>query len=178
MPLENTIPKKSDLAVVGSIFHAVLNNPMIGSYDFTQYAPAGTRLNVAVDTGLTLNPNFLYFYHQMNFSLSIEEGVFLRTIHPATVPELTLRDSSTMKNIFHAPFRMIKYFQNAAIDAFHLNLNKSSRLIADFSCVIDQSVPELVGVTDIYAQLSLSVYEITDRNFISIFTAGNSLYTR
>jgi hypothetical protein len=172
MPLQATIPKKSDLAVVGSIFHAVLNNPVIGGYDFTNYAPAGTRVNVAVDTGLQLNPNFLYFYHQMNFSLSIEEGVFLRVIHPATVPELTLRDSSSMKNIFHAPFRMIKYFQNTAIDTFKLNLNTASRLIADFNCLLDQSVPELVGVNDIYAQVSLSVYEITDRDYINQFTGG------
>lgn len=172
MPLNVAIPKKSDLSVVGSIFHGVLNNPAIGSYDFTMYAPGGTRANVAVDTGLPMNPNFLYFFHQMNFSLSIDEQVYLRTIRAGTVPELILRDSITMKSIFHQPFRMIQYFENAAIDSYYLNINAQARLVCDFNGILDQIVPELVGVNDIYAQVSLSIYEITDRDFINLYTGG------
>jgi hypothetical protein len=166
MPLKSIIPRKSDLAIIGGVFKAVLNNPTIGKYDFTKYAVSGNRYNVAVDLGLKMNPSFLYFFHQLNFSLSIDEGVYLRAIDPGTVPELKIRDSTTNKMIFHAPFRLFRYFENGAADSFHFNMNLNSSLIADFQGLLIQTA-ELIGVPEIYAQCSFSVYEISDPGYIA-----------
>jgi hypothetical protein len=164
MPLNSIIPKNSHLSVIGGLFKAVLNVPTIGKYDFINYAPAGSRFNVAVDLGLAMNPNYLYYFHQMSFSFSFGEEIYLSAIDPGTVPALTIRDSSTSKNIFHAPFRMLKYFENAAVDSFHFNLNTNAHMIADFQAVLVQ-VPAIIGITDIFAQVSFMVYEISDPSF-------------
>lgn len=166
MALNYNIPKSARLAVVGGIFKAVLNNPTIGKYDFTNYAPAGSRYNVAIPLGLGLNPNYLYFFHQMGFSLSCDEGTFLSAIEPDTVPEIKIRDSTTNKSIFHAPFRLSRYFENSAVDQFFFNMNSNAVLIADFQAIL-QVVPALIGVSDLYGQVSFSIYEITDQRYIS-----------
>lgn len=165
MALKYAIPKSANLAIVGGVFKAVLNNPTIGKYDFTNYAPAGDRYNAAVQLGLNLNPNYLYFFHQMQFSLSCAESVYLSAIDPGSVPELKVRDSTSRKQIFKAPFRLFRYFENSAVDYFHFNLNSNASLIADFQAQFIQ-VAELVGITEIYAQVSFSVYEITDSAYI------------
>jgi hypothetical protein len=165
MSVLSTIPKGSKLVIVGGIFKAVFGNPTIGKYDFTNYKTGGNRFNVAVPLGLYMNPNYLYFFHQMNFSLSIDEADFLTAIEPATVPTMTIRDSTTRKNIFHAPFRLFRYFENAAVDSYHFNLNANAILNADFQAVLFQ-VPNIIGITDLYAQVSFSVYEIADESFI------------
>lgn len=168
MPLRINIPNDSDLAVVGGVFKAVLNDPTVGKYDFTKYKVGGTRLNYGVELGLSFEPNYLYFFHQFNFSLTIDEGTFLTAITAGTVPLLSVKDSSTQKNIFHAPFRVFRYFENSAVDSFHYNLNKNAKLTADFQCVLDQ-VADLVGISDIYAQVSFSVYQIKDQKFIKAY---------
>jgi hypothetical protein len=166
MALNSLIPKKSHLSVIGGLFRAVLNNPTAGKYDFTNYAPVAARYNVAVDLGLAMNPDYLYFFSQMSFSLSMGEGVFMSAIDAGTVPTLTVRDSSTMKNIFHAPFRLFRYFENAGVDSYHFNANRTARLIADFQAVLVQTA-DLVGVSDVYAQVTFAVYEIIDPSFIA-----------
>jgi hypothetical protein len=166
MALNTIIPQSSKLCIIGGVFKSTFGNPTVGMYDFTNYKVGGNRFNVAVDLGSALNPNYLYFFHQMNFSLSIDEGIYLRSINPATVPELSIRDSSNRKNIFHAPFRMFRYFENAAVDSFHFNLNSNAALIADFQAVLIQ-VAETVGVADIFAQVSFSLYEIKDNDYIN-----------
>lgn len=166
MSLNSTIPKNSHLSVISGLFKASLGVPTVGMYDFTNYNPAGSRYNVAVDLGLKMNPNYLYFFHEMSFSLSFGEEIYLSAINPGTIPILTVRDSGTSKNIFHAPFRMLRYFENAALDSFHFNMNQTANIIADFQAVI-VPVAALVGVTDIYAQVSFMVYEINDPDFKS-----------
>jgi hypothetical protein len=168
MSLKSTIPKNSRLSVVGGIFKGVFNSPSAGKYDFTNYTVAGTRGNYSVPLGLNLRPNYLYFFHQLNFSLSIDEGTYLTAIDSGTVPTLTIKDSTTNKTIFNQPFRMFRYFENAAIDTFHYNLNLNDELIADFQCILNQ-VAEIVGVGTIYAQASLSIYEIMDHKYIEEF---------
>jgi len=165
MALKYEIPKSANLAIIGGIFKAVLNNPTVGKYDFTNYAPAGDRYNVAVDLGLKMNPSYLYFFHEMHFSLSCDEGVFLSAIDPGTVPELKVRDSTSNRSIFHSPFRLFRYFENSAVDSFHFNSNANASIIADFQAVVFQ-VAELVGVSDLFGQVSFSVYEITDQRYI------------
>jgi hypothetical protein len=166
MPLTNTIPKNSHLSVIGGLFKSSFGIPAAGKYDFTNYSPGGSRYNNAVDLGIKMNPNYLYFFHQISFSLSCSEDSFLSSIDAGTVPILSIRDSSTNKNIFHAPFRMYRYFENAAVDSFHFNSNVNSRVIADFQAVLIQGAG-LIGVTDLYAQVSFMLYEIADPNFIA-----------
>jgi hypothetical protein len=163
--INSVIPQSSKLCIAGCVFKSSFGIPTVGKYDFTNYLVGGNRSNVAVDIGMAMNANYLYFFHQMNFSLSIDEGVFLRSIDPSKVPILSIRDSTDRKNIFHAPFRMFRYFENAAVDSFHYNSNADAFIIADFQSVLIQ-VAETVGVADIYAQVSFSIYEIKDNDFI------------
>jgi hypothetical protein len=165
MSINSIIPRSSKLCIAGGIFKATINNPTLGKFDFTNIKVAGNRLNVAVPLGLAMNPNYLYFFHQVNFSLSIDEADFLQAIDAGTVPELSIKDSTTRKNIFHAPFRLFRYFENAAVDSYHLNLNANAELIADFQSLLVMIAP-LVGVSDIYAQVAFSIYEITEEKFI------------
>ena len=176
MSLNSIIPRKSHLSVIGGLFKAVLNNPTAGKYDFTNYAPVAARYNVAVDLGLDMNPDYLYFFSQMSFSMSMGEDVYLSAIDAGTVPKLTVRDSSTMKNIFHAPFRLFRYFENAGVDSYHFNANRVSRIVADFQAVLVQPAA-LVGISDIYAQASFMVYEIIDPDFIAIYRSDKKKKT-
>ena len=165
MSLRFEIPKSSECAVIGGIFQASFNAPTIGYYDFTNYPTIATKSNVAVDLGLAMNANYLYYFHQFNFSLSCDEGTFLQAIAPGTFPEFKLRDSITRKMLYHHTFRLIRYYSNAAIDFFYYNLNNNSKMIGDFQGLFIQPA-SLVGVTNLYAQVSFTVYEITDVKFI------------
>lgn len=172
MSLVNTIPKDSKLCVIAAVFKAVLNSPTIGYYDFTRYTDVnGNRGNVAVPLGIAMNPNFLYFFHQMQFSLSIDEGEFLKAIVVESFPSLAVRDSTTQKNIFFAPFRLFRYFENSAVDSYHVNQNQNAEMIADFQGLLQQT-PDLIGITEVFAQVSFSVYEIRDQAFIENYKRG------
>jgi hypothetical protein len=162
------IPRSSRLFLIGGTFKAVLNDPTIGKYDFTNYKVGGDRVNVAVPLGLAMVPKYLYFFNKINFSLSIDEGTFLTAIEAGTVPTLSVKDSSTNKIIFGSPFRLFRYFDGNDIDSFHYNLNSKGSFIADFQCLLSQ-VADLVGIQTILAQVSFSVYEIIDIEYINNF---------
>jgi hypothetical protein len=165
MPLSIKIPQGSQPVIVGGKFKAVFNDPTVAQYDFTNYKVGGTRYNVSIPLGLKFNPNYLYFFHQFNFSVNIDEATYLEAIDQDTVPLLAVKDSSTRKSIFYADFRLFRYFENSAIDSYHYSQNTDSELVADFACVLDQP-GDLVGISEIYAQVSFSVYQIEDREFI------------
>lgn len=168
MALNSIIPKSSKLAVTGGIFIAELNNPTIGKYDFTNYKVSGNRVNASVNMALDMRPNYVYFFHEMNFTLSLDEGDFLEAIQGGTVPELSVRDSQSRNSIFKQPFRLFRYYHNAAIDQYYYNINANNFLIADFQAVIDQTAA-LVGVDFLYGQLSMSIYEVTKEQFIKAY---------
>ena len=174
MAINSKIPRSGKLSVIGGLFSADLGNPNAGEYDFIQLGIAGGRQNTLVKLGLAMQPNYLYFFHKMNFSMSIPEGVFLQAIKPSTIPVLTVRDSTNIKNLFYAPIRLFRYLENQAIDSYVFNLNSTAEFIADFQAVLIQ-VADLVGVQTIYAQVSFDVYEITDSGYIEGYKkeAGN-----
>lgn len=165
MSLKFEIPKSSECAVIGGIFKATFNAPTIGYYDFTNYPTVITKSNNAVSLGLDMNPNYLYYFHQFNFSISTDESIFLSAIAPGTFPEFKIRDSITKKQLFHHTFRLIKYYSNAAIDFFYYNLNSNTSMVGDFQALLTQPA-SLVGISALYAQISFTVYEITDVKFI------------
>lgn len=167
------IPKGSKLCPVGGIFKAFLGSPLPGRYDFTDYLKTtGERYNVAVDLGLKMSPNYLYFFHQLNFSLSIDEGVFLSAIEPGTVPLFYFRDSQSRKPMFESPFRLFRYYEGNAVDKYYHNLNANNILFGDFQCILSQ-VADLTGIDTVYAQVSASVYEIADIEFINKYKKEN-----
>jgi hypothetical protein len=165
MALKSEIPKSAKLAVIGGIFKATLNAPTIGYFDFTLNGMPLGRNNTSVKLGLNMSGNYLYFFHKMNFSLSCDEGTFLSAIKTGTVPTLTVRESTSRNNIFYAPMRLFRYMENQAIDSYHLNQNNLSEFVADFQAILIM-VPDLVGISNLYAQVSFDVYEITDNDFI------------
>lgn len=172
MAIMKAIPRSSRLFLIGGKFKAVLNDPTIGKYDFTNYKVGGDRVNVAVPLGLAMVPKYLYFFNKINFSLSIDEGTFLTAIEAGTVPTLSVKDFSTNKIIFGSPFRLFRYFDGNDIDSFHYNINSTGNFIGDFQCLLNQ-VPDLVGVQNIIAQVSFSVYEIINIKYINDFMEKN-----
>jgi len=173
MALNNRIPQGSKLISAGGIFKAFLGSPLPGKYDFTEYlSAAGDRYNVAVDFGLSMSPNYIYFFHQLNFSLSIDEGVFLSAIDSGTVPVFSFKDSQSRKPIFEQPFRLFRYYEGNAVDRFYHNQNANNILYGDFQCILNQVV-DLQGIDVVYAQVSASVYEITDDAFIKQYKKEN-----
>lgn len=166
MSIMLNIPRSSRLSLLGGIFKGVLGNPTVGKYDFTNYKEGGNRFNVAVPLGLPMNPKYLYFFHELNFSLNIDEGTFLTAIEAGTVPTLSVKDSTTNKILFGSPFRLFRYFEGNAIDSFHYNLNSAGIFIADFQCLLNQ-IADLQGIQTVLAQVSFSIYEITDITYIN-----------
>jgi hypothetical protein len=166
MSISSKIPRGSKLCIVGGVFKATFSTPTISVYDFTNLlSSGGNRVNLGVPLGLNMSPNYLYFIHKMYFSMSIEEGIFLASLGSTGLPTLYVKDSTSFKSLFHFPFRMLKYFDGADIDSFHLQGNGNANLIADFQGKLNQ-VEDTVGVDNIYAQVSFSVYEITDQKYI------------
>jgi hypothetical protein len=115
--------------------------------------------------GLQMSPNYLYFFHQLNFSLSIDEGTFLSAIQSGTVTTLVFRDSISRKAVFDFPIRLFRYYEGNAIDKYYHNFNANNFLYGDFQCLLSQT-SDLQGIDTIYAQVSASVYEITNEKFI------------
>jgi hypothetical protein len=150
-----------------------MGTPTPGLYDFTNFKNAdGGKFNFAVDFGLNMSPNYLYFFHQLNFSMSIEEGAYLNAIEPDTVPILKVKDSSSNTPLIHYPLRMFRFFESTAIDCFYKNANTNARITGEFQCRL-QDTADLVGLDDIYAQVSISVYEITDNDYIAKYSKMN-----
>lgn len=174
MALTSFVPRDAGLNIIGGSFIANFGLPTPGKYDFTNYVNgAGVKVNAQVELGLYLRPNYLYFFHQLNFSLSIDSGVYLRAIDPGSTPKLIIKEDSN-RSIFNAPIKLFKYFDNSAVDFYYKNLKSKAKVLADFDCILIQ-VPELVGIGTIYGQISLTVYEIMNETFIRQYERGEQI---
>jgi hypothetical protein len=175
MSIIKTIPDSSRLMIVGGVFSADYNDPTIGRYNFTDIKTGGNYRNRGVNLGIELNPGSLYYADKLSFSANIDESDFLETIDLSStenIPKFYMRTAIDLKSVYAYSSRIFKYYENFEIGQYFFNQNVKNYLVADFSAVLKQNA-NMVGVGTIFAQLSLSIYEIVDTNFIGKYRKEN-----
>jgi hypothetical protein len=176
MSIVKTIPDGSRLMIVGGVFSADFNNPTIGRYNFTDSLNASSDFrNRGVSLGLELNGGSLYYADKLSFNCNVAESDFLETIdlsNDENIPKFYMRTSVDLKSVYAYSARIFKYYENFEIGQYFLNNNSKNVLLADFSARFKQNA-NMVGVGTMYAQLSLSIYEIVDTSFIGEWRKKN-----
>jgi hypothetical protein len=166
MSIIKTIPQSSRYIQVDAIFTATFNNPTLNKYDF------GIAANTNVVMLEPLTPTSIYIIDRYSFSANIAEGVFLESID--TIPTAQYKLRINPLQIYQKPIPCINYVDNAeSIAYFYSKLGakeQASRdaFTVDFRGVLNQ-VPATVGQPTIKALLSVSLYEIIDKNFTQQF---------
>lgn len=161
-----TIPPSSKFVQVDCIFTATFNAPTPNLYDFA--IPAND--NVLMMEPLT--PTSIYIIDRYSFSSTIAEGTFLESIN--TVPTAQLKKRIDGIQIYQRPIPCINYVDNAeCIGFFYSKLGAKEQILRDaltvtFRGLLNQ-VPATAGLLTIKALLSLSIYEIIDRNYTEQF---------
>lgn len=169
MAIVKKIPDGSRLMIVGGVFSADFNNPTIGRYDFTESLTAGGDYrNRKVNLGIELNPGSLYYADKLSFNCNIAESDFLETIDLSSqenIPKFYMRTSVDLKSVYAYSSRIFKFYENFEIGQYFFNSNVKNYLLADFGAKFKQNA-NMVGVATMFAQLSMSIYEIVDTDFI------------
>lgn len=169
MAIVKNIPDNSRLMLVGGVFAADFNVPTIGRYNFTDsLTSSGDFRNRKVSLGIVLNPGSLYYADKLSFNCNVAESDFLETIDltdEENIPKFYMRTSVDLKSVYAYSARIFKYYENFEIGQYFFNSNVKNTLLADFGAKFKQNA-NMVGLTTMYAQLSLSIYEIVDTNFI------------
>jgi len=176
MSIIKEIPDGSRLMIVGGVFSADYNTPTIGRYNFTDALDVNLNFrNRSVNLGIELNPGALYYADKLSFSSNIAESDFLETIDLSdseNIPRFYMRTSVDLKSVYSYSSRIFKYYENFEIGQYFFNSNTKNFLYADFSAKLKQNA-NLVGVGTIYSQLSMSIYEIIDTEFIGKWRVKN-----
>lgn len=176
MSIVKSIPDGSRLMIVGGVFSADFNVPTVGRYDFTNSLNAGNDFrNRKVNLGLELNPGSLYYADKLSFSANLSESDFLEVIDltdEENIPKIYMRTSVDLKQVYAYSSRIFKFYENFEIGQYFLNSNVKNFLLADFSAVLKQNA-NMVGVGTVFAQLSISIYEIVDTTFIGEWRKKN-----
>jgi hypothetical protein len=176
MSIIKEIPDGSRLMIVGGVFSATYNVPTVGRYNFTDEKDVNLNYkNRGVNLGIELNPGALYYADKLSFSANIAESDFLETIDLTdleNIPRFYMRTSVDLKSVYSYSSRIFKYYENFEIGQYFFNTNTKNYLLADFSAKMKQNA-NMVGVTTIFAQLSMSIYEIVDTEFIGKWRVKN-----
>lgn len=155
------LPKNSKPFSTSNIFDAVFNVPTLGKYDYNVPANQGQAVFEMVNTSI-------YFIRQVAFSATVPEGDFLSSIDTSTnqnFPRWRLRFASDKSIVHPYAFPVVQYYDSTDFETFVWSYQASDKLTVDFLGVLNQ-IAAFVGVSNIKAQLSLVVYEITDSNFV------------
>jgi hypothetical protein len=176
MAIVKQIPDGSRLMIIGGVFSADFNVPTVGRYDFTNAQDAGSNFrNRGVDLGIELVPGSLCYADKLSFSANVAENDFLECIDLSdneNIPRFYMRTSGDLKSVYAYSSRVFKYYENFEIGQYFFNSNVKNNLLADFSAKFKQNA-NLVGVGTIFAQLSMSIYEIYDTDFIGEWRKKN-----
>lgn len=162
MAIIKTIPPSSKFVQVDQIFLATFNNPTLNKYDFN--IPANIN-RVLLDP---MTPTSIYIIDRISFSAQIAEGTYLEAIDVTPTAQLTLRINGMQ--IYYKPIPCINYIDNAECQCYFWSkvsakdLTMQDALCVTFRGILNQ-VAAMAGLLTIRCLLSLSLYEIVDRNF-------------
>jgi len=159
------IPKNSKPFTTSNIFSAVFNVPTAGGYDFTN-----VTANKAQHVFQMVNTS-IYFIRSISFSATIPEGDFLSAIDISSkdnFPAWRLRFNSDRTIVHPYPFPVVQYFDDTDFSTFIWSQQAADFVDMDFLGLLTQT-SDLVGISEIRAQVSIVVYEITDNNFLKAY---------
>lgn len=136
----------------------------LGQYNWSVAA------NLNVQLIADLQPQHVYLFERVSFFANVEEGAWLESmLTPADFPRVAL---SYLKNvgssIYGEPFRCVNYVDNNEQLLYTQAKQKGDVLTASMFGLVQQS-PGMVGKLNLLAQINFTVYEITDKNWISLF---------
>lgn len=152
MAIIQTITRRALPIETSNRFSSTFNAYALGQYNFTRVA--ANQNQVVIET----NPRYIYLVDRLSFSASIGEGDYLRSIVPGNEPGARFKFRNSPRYIYPQPFPGINYKDNLALSFWFQSQKENDALLVDFMGILDQ-IPTTVGVTNIYAQLSLVVYQ-------------------
>jgi hypothetical protein len=166
MPIVKQIPKRSNFFQPHAQFTGVFNAPAVGKYDF------GTAANRGV-VFMELAKGSIYLLDKITFAATIAEGDYLLAIE--NTPQLLFRYEKDTHPVFQKPLPMVNYIDGQETVAYVETTigakRDSDKLVGDFSGLLDQHA-NLVGVSEIVADVQLNIYEVYDQGWVSRWRDG------
>lgn len=159
MGVFHKLPDDSLFLPTVNLFTADYNTPTLGQYNW------GVSANINQQV-LGISPGFLYFISIMNFGASIQEGDFLENVD--TIPRIQFLTALSNKGLYGGGYPIANYLKNNDISAFFWTSQNADFLVATFTGVLNQNAA-LAGVPSITAHVSLNIFQIVDKAFISKF---------
>jgi len=143
-------------------FQATFNAAGTGIYDF------GFDATQQGQVVLPLHGNYVYLLDRVSFAATTDEGVYLSAIDPAFVfPEFRLRFQQANLSAFANPIPGAKYHDGMEYCYWFYTDKTTDNLLIHMAGQLQQ-VAALVGVTQIFALLSMVIYQ---ENNLDIITA-------
>lgn len=159
MGVLHKLPEDSLFLPTVNLFTATYNSPTVGYYDW------GVAANTAQEV-LGISPGFLYFISIMNFGATVDEGTFLQNVN--TIPRVQFLTKLTNRGLYGGGYPIANYLKNNEVSAFFWTSQQDDALVATFTGVLAQNAT-LAGVPSITSHVSLNMFQIVDRAFISKF---------
>lgn len=159
MAISYQIPQTARYISTSNIFTATFNNPTAGKYDF------GIAGNMEVSI-LELFQNTVYLIDRISIGGNISDSDFLSSIE--TLPLITFKTLQKKQIVYKLPFPVVNYIDDQDVTAWIISEKGGNSLICDFTGVLNQTA-DLVGITDIKINVSLSIYAIESTRFYSTF---------
>jgi hypothetical protein len=155
-----------------NIFTAAFNVP-VGQFGFSQAAGNAGQLVWPI------RRQYIYFLDRISFSGSIAEPDWLASIDNttplpaanATTPAARFYLEKTGQATFSRPFPAINYKDMMELNFWIYSAQANDNLRVNFTGVLNQ-IPATIGLTFIYAQVSLVMYEITATSAVKRIIEG------
>lgn len=149
-------------------FSATYNALGAGQYNFDAN-PANVGQHVT-----RIDPAYTYLIAAVSYSASISEGVYLKSLTNTTDerPRATLKFERGNAPVYPFPIPCINFYDDLEWQFFFLSPKGRDNLIVDFQGVLNQ-VSETVGVSEIFTQLSLTIYQENDSERNNRLRAGD-----
>jgi hypothetical protein len=155
MPIINRTDFRALPIQTVNTFAANFNNPP-GAYSFGVLA-ANTGALV-----MPLDPNYVYLIDSCSFSCTVEEGEYL--LGTTAIPQARLRFTLGTR-AYPKPIPCVNYADGLAFAYWFYTKKTGDNLLVDMTGIITQTAA-MVGIPTITAQLSLVIYQISNRKIV------------
>ena len=158
MSLLFNIPHKNKFNTPTAVFRGIINNPTVGVYDF----------NVVTNniTMFKLERNSVYLVERISVGSNVSEEIYLNSIESVSQNPPTLFFSSLLTGevFFTQKLAVVGFYPDKQTTVFLSSDKGNDALQVKFSGVLDQ-IWDTVGKTEIDIILTMSVYEINNKEF-------------
>lgn len=154
MSLMYPLPQKFKFNSTTTIFSAAFGVPTPGFYDFNV---AANVINL-----FEMQRNVVYYLERMSLGGNISEENYLNSI--AVLPQLSFESSLTGEKLFMQSLPVVKFYDDRQATSFIYSDKQNDFLVLRFTGVLKQ-IPATIGLASIDINLTLSIYEIKDKDF-------------